>query len=390
MWFATACAATAAAAPVAALFHAKRRLRRSAERADAAVAELPREEDPEAFHAAAQQLGVVDFPPAKTLRARYADLAAKTSDDAAFAAAVARVACGERCRRLGVAAELCADASETRTRLERAAASVAAAARYADAERSALEARDVVARCERTLPAAFELPWRAEWQADEKARDAARLVAVCRERFSHDALETSPLATACAELEFVASAAADALEALGGGGDDLRKRLARTLDRADRAARAVRAAPEYWDERRSEGRLLQLRRAADAAEASAAEQAKLRKAAEDRVAVAEACRAAIARVEAALRAETAPGPLGPPTTLGVCRNDVDPISLEALRNYELRDLRLLPSGNCAHADLLKKMLRRVDPFTNVPLPSDRRAAGDVDAVLAAARRACGA
>ena len=152
----------------------------------------------------------------------------------------------------------------------------------------------------------------------------------------------------------------------------------------------MRAAPEYWDERRSEGRLLQLRRAADAAEASAAEQAKLRKAAEDRVAVAEACRAAIARVEAALCAETAPGPLGPPTTLGVCRNDVDPISLEALRNYELRDLRLLPSGNCAHADLLKKMLRRVDPFTNVPLPSDRRAAGDVDAVLAAARRACGA
>ena len=144
MWFATACAATAAAAPVAALFHAKRRLRTSAERADAAVAELPREEDPEAFHAAAQQLGVVDFPPAKTLRARYADLAAKTSGDAAFAAAVARVACGERCRRLGVAAELCADASETRTRLERAAASVAAAARYADAERSALEARDVV------------------------------------------------------------------------------------------------------------------------------------------------------------------------------------------------------------------------------------------------------
>ena len=34
----------------------------------------------------------------------------------------------------------------------------------------------------------------------------------------------------------------------------------------------------------------------------------------------------------------------------------DPISLEPLASYDAKDLRLLPSGNCAHADLLKKML----------------------------------
>ena len=391
MWVTASCVTlAAAAAPVVAVLHAKRRLRRAEERLAEGLGELPCSPfDAAAFHAAAQKLAVADWPPSRALRARYEALSARTASDLAFSGAVARVACGDRAKLLGArAAATCAAAAAARGALERGGASLEAAARFAADEAVALEALDLRARCERTLPPAWELPWRADWQREEAARDARALADLARARFSHDALETAPIATCCAELAFVANAAEALLERREEPlAAPARAVLAKTLDRARRAERALRGSRDFWDERRTEDELQQLRKATAAAERAAGEQARARVAAEARVALAAECRDAIGRLEASLRAAAAP-PIAPPVAHAVCRNDVDPISLEPLASYDAKDLRLLPSGNCAHADLLKKMLRRVDPFTNLPLPSDKSAGAGADALMAAATRAC--
>ena len=99
--------------------------------------------------------------------------------------------------------------------------------------------------------------------------------------------------------------------------------------------------------------------------------------------------AAVRSLEAALRAAPAAGPLRAPASLNLCRNDEDPVALEPLAASNLSDLVLLPSGNCMRAADVRRMRRKVDPFTNLPLPSPTRRE-DVDAVVRGAKRACDA
>ena len=93
------------------------------------------------------------------------------------------------------------------------------------------------------------------------------------------------------------------------------------------------------------------------------------------------------------------GGLPSPRDVRECRNagDVEPITLEPLESYAPSALVVLPSGNCMARAHLRRLQRRADPFTNLPLPPEEAAPApsrggaaprDLGEVIRSARSLC--
>ena len=307
--------------------------------------------------------------PSRSATQRCGEVERSLCEKRLFAEKMMSLCCGSFSKRAFSAT--CKKAEMAFEALGEASKDIEVAKNFGSLHAATLDGMDALKNLEDALPP-HKMSWRASWQQDDKSKDLALVTAIARRR--SDSL--TPLRDLLLDLDQLIEDAKTALDNLSDTHDDLKKKLKQRRLDGVRALELLRESPELQEERHKAESLREARRVADAAERTAEEQRKTRIAVDAANADRRRCARSIDRLAVALedmkqRSDSLrhESKKWRPTSLSECRNDEDPISLDALSTFRPNDLCLLPSGNCIAITHLLAMRRDVDPFTNVALPA---------------------